>query len=155
MRQCYFIPNNMESFFLLLLLHSGVFFVSPDSAAFLSSKFHFGKGCADKDLISCAKQAFRSQLIYVQLKGNQSKEKGLLSSGKSVLREGEGTVMASENHRAMIINDTDNGSEQSAAITRDKEIGGRFMGDLCTRVSHQTFVFVKSQDLIRSSARKG
>lgn len=93
--------------------------------------------------------------MYVQLKGNQCKEKGPLSSGKNILREGEGSVMDSESHRAMIINDTDNDSEQSTAITRDKEIWGRFMDDLCTQVSHQTFVFVKSQYLIRSSARKG
>lgn len=75
-------------------------------------------------------------MMYVQLKRNQSKEKVLLSSAKSFLREGEGTVMDSENHKAMIINGTDNGSEQSTAIARDKEIGGRFMDDLCTQVSH-------------------
>lgn len=75
-------------------------------------------------------------MIYAQLKRNQSNEKVLLSSGKSFLREGEGTVMDSENHKAMIINGTNNGSEQSTAITRDKEIQGRFMDDLCTQVSH-------------------
>lgn len=50
--------------------------------------------------------------------------------------------MDSANHKAMIINETDNGSEQSAAIVRDKEIQGRFMHELCTQASHQTFVFV-------------
>lgn len=89
------------------------------------------------------------------LKGINPRKKDFSVLVRVFSEKGKGTVMASENHRAMIINDTDNGSEQSAAITRDKEIGGRFMGDLCTRVSHQTFVFVKSQDLIRSSARKG
>lgn len=48
-------------------------------------------------------------MIYAQLKRNQSNEKVLTSSGKSFLREGEGTVMDSENHKAMIINGTDNG----------------------------------------------
>lgn len=61
---------------------------------------HFGKVIKS---LSCAKltkdKAFRSQTVYVQLKRNQPNEKVLLSPNKSFLREGEGTVMASENRK--------------------------------------------------------
>lgn len=63
--------------------------------------------------LSCANQAFRSYMIYVQLKRNQSNEKVLLSHGKNFLREGEGTIMDSEKHKAIIINGADNDLEQS------------------------------------------
>lgn len=102
----------MESFFHLFLLHISILFVPSDSAACLSRNSHFGKGCTDQ-ITSCANQAFRSQMIYVQLKRNQSNEKVLLGPGKSFLREGEGTIMDSENQKAMIINGTDNDLEQS------------------------------------------
>lgn len=62
------------------------------------------------------------------LKGINPRKKGLLSSGKSILREGEGAVMDSENHKAVILNVTDNGSEQSTAITRDQGNWGQVYG---------------------------
>jgi len=38
-------------------------------------------------------------MTYVQLERNQSNEKVLLGPGKSFLREGEGTVMDSEDRK--------------------------------------------------------
>lgn len=137
----------MEPFFLLFLLHSSVFFVSSDSAAFLSSKFPSGRGCAEKiSFPVLSKHSDPADICTAERESIPAKRTSQ-SRGR--------TVMDSENHEAMIINDTDNGSEQSAAISREQETGGRFMADLCTQVSHQPFVFVKSQYLIRSSARKG
>lgn len=115
MCQCYFIPNNMEPFFLLFLLHSSVFLVSSDCAAFLSSKFPFGKGCADKI-------SFPVLSKHSDPADTRTAERESIPAKRNSQSRGR-TVMDSGKHKAMIINDTDNGSEQSAAISRELGAG--------------------------------
>lgn len=108
----------MEAFFLLFLLHSSVFSVSSDCAAFLSSKFPFGRSCADKISFPVLSKHSDPADICTAERASIPAKRNSQSRGR--------TVMDSANHKAMVINETDNGSEQPAAISRDQETGSRF-----------------------------